>query len=353
MDNLEDLLFCADKYKTDLLASLCRTSLVTFISTSLVCKVMDIAQRFSDSEIIDICLKKVDDEIPKFLFTEDFLSMCPSCIYKIFQRDSISAPEELIFDQVVKWSKEECSRQNILDTGENQRKVLGDILKEIRFPIMEHRYLNDVVCESGILNNEEKVDILRQQLQIKNAGGYLFKKRERKKQPTKLMISSTTGRKIFASIQRYSLNDNEGLTLSVNYAAVLVGVYLNFESFVDEDDIENVVVKLSQEDDQSSQRFAVPLSECKADKYVKLYPRYLIKLSGNIEYIISIGFECAPTSIRKWGLVKNVKINQTPMTINYTARMDFNGKKLSIFQKQSRSVDLQHNLQLICGFCMI
>lgn len=115
----------------------------------------------------------------------------------------------------------------------------------------------------------------------------------------------------------------------------------------------NVVVKLSQEDDQSSQRFAVPLSECKADKYVKLYPRYLIKLSGNIEYIISIGFECAPTSIRKWGLVKNVKINQTPMTINYTARMDFNGKKLSIFQKQSRSVDLQHNLQLICGFCMI
>lgn len=167
------------------------------------------------------------------------------------------------------------------------------------------------------------------------------------------MISNTTGRQIFASIQRYSLNDNEGLTLSVNYAAVLVGVYLNFESFVDEDDIENVVVKLSQKDDQSSQRFAVSLSECKANKYVKLYPRYIIKLSGNIEYIISIGFECVPTSIRKWGLVKNVKINQTPMTINYTARMDFNGKKLSIFQKQSRSVDLQHNLQLICGFCMI
>lgn len=56
MDNLEDLLFCADKYKTDLLASLCRTSLVTFISSSLVCKVMRIAQCFSDSQIIDICL---------------------------------------------------------------------------------------------------------------------------------------------------------------------------------------------------------------------------------------------------------------------------------------------------------
>lgn len=353
IDNLEDLLFCADKYKTDLLASLCRTSLVTFISTSLVCKVMEIAQRFSDSEIIDICLKKVDEEIPKFLFTEEFLSMCPACIYKIVQRDSISAPEELIFDQVVKWSKEECSRQNILDTGENQRNVLGDILKEIRFPIMEHRYLNEVVCESGMLNDEEKVDILRQQLQIKNAGEHLFKKRERMKQQTKLTISNTTRRHLLASLHRYSLNDNEGLTLSVNYAAILVGVYLNFQSFVDEDDIENVVVKLSQEDDQSSQRFVVPLSECIADKYVKLYPRNTIKLSGNMEYTISIGFERICSSNSKRGLLNIVRINQTPMTINYTARMDFNGKKLSIFQKQSRSFDLQPNLQLICGFCMI
>lgn len=192
-----------------------------------------------------------------------------------------------------------------------------------------------------------------QQLQIKNAGEHLFKKRERMKQQTKLTISNTTRRHLLASLHRYSLNDNEGLPLSVNYAAILVGVYLNFESFVGEDDIENVVVKLLQEDDHSTQRLAVPLSECKADKYVKLYPRYIIKLSGNIEYIISIGFECAPTSIRNWGLVKNVKVNQTPMTNNYTARMNFNGKKLSIIKKQSRGVDLQPNLQLICGFCMI
>lgn len=40
------------------------------------------------------------------------------------------------------------------------------------------------------------------------------------------------------------MNDNEGFILFVNYVVVLVGVYLNFESFVDEDDIENVVVKL-------------------------------------------------------------------------------------------------------------
>lgn len=173
-----------------------------------------------------------------------------------------------------------------------------------------------------------------QQLQIKNAGEHLFKKRERMKQQTKLTISNTTRRHLLASLHRYSLNDNEGLTLSVNYAAILVGVYLNFQSFVDEDDIENVVVKLSQEDDQSSQRFVVPLSECIADKYVKLYPRNTIKLSGNMEYTISIGFERIRTSNSKRGLLNIVRINQTPMTINYTARMDFNGKKLSIFQKQ-------------------
>lgn len=60
------------------------------------------------------------------------------------------------------WLKEECKRCGLLEKVENQREVLGDILKEICFLILEYQFLNDVVCEIGILNDKEKVDILCQ-----------------------------------------------------------------------------------------------------------------------------------------------------------------------------------------------
>lgn len=344
---MEDLLFCADKYKTDLLASLCRTSLVTFISTSLVCKVMEIAQRFSDSEIIDICLKKVDEEIPKFLFTEEFLSMCPACIYKIFQRDSISAPEELIFDQVVKWSKEECSRQNILDTEENQRKVLGGILKEIRFPIMEHRYLSDVVCESGILKDDEKVDILRQQLQAKNTRPCQFKKKERTWKPTKLMISSLHSTDVSENL--YDSNSIVGLTLTAHCKVVLVGIYLNIESFpeTNKTTVKNVIVNLVPQEDRITDKFVVPLSECITDKYIKLYPRFLVQLYGNRKYTVSIGFECT-TTIKKMSYSANyIIIKQKTVTNSNLHNLSFNGQTLSVGPRNGRS-----DKQIISGFCL-
>lgn len=68
---------------------------------------MEIAHRFNYTEIFEICLKKEDAHTPDFFFTEEFLNMCPSCIYKIVQRDSIFASEKVVFDQVVRWSKEE------------------------------------------------------------------------------------------------------------------------------------------------------------------------------------------------------------------------------------------------------
>lgn len=67
-ENLEGLLFCADKYKTYLLAAQCRSSVKGFISTSIVCKVMEIAHRFNETEIFEICLKKVDAHTPDFFF---------------------------------------------------------------------------------------------------------------------------------------------------------------------------------------------------------------------------------------------------------------------------------------------
>lgn len=161
------------------------------------------------------------------------------------------------------------------------------------------------------------------------------------------MISNKTGEDIYEYGQYYNWDDNAGLTFSVNYAAIFVGVYLNFECFNSMDDIGNVVVKLTREDDHNTQRFAVPLSECIDDKFIKLFPRYNIHLSGKIRYTVSLGFTRSARSKR---VSYSVNISQLPMTTSYPLQgMGFNGKILSIVTKS----DLQSDPQLICGFCMM
>ena len=161
-------MLCADRFKTKLLIELCTVSLSKLITFRTICEMTRISERFKEKEMVKICLQTFGnlrkESLPEMLFTEDFLSMSPSCIQKIVEDDQIFVPEEVIFNRVILWSLEECCRQNFAVTTENQRQILKHILPEIRFPIMEHQFLNDVVCASEILTRDEKINILRQQL---------------------------------------------------------------------------------------------------------------------------------------------------------------------------------------------
>nr|XP_022308337.1 BTB/POZ domain-containing protein 2-like [Crassostrea virginica] len=168
MENIEELLLCADRFKTKLLIELCTVSLSKLVTFRTICEMTRISERFKEKEMIKICLQIFiilrKESLPEMFFSEEFFSMCPSCIHKIVEDDQIFAPEEVIFNQVILWSSTECCRQNLAVTAENQRQILKHILPEIRFPIMEHQFLNDVVCASEILTRDEKINILRQQL---------------------------------------------------------------------------------------------------------------------------------------------------------------------------------------------
>ena len=169
IDNLEGLLRCAKRFETDFLVEFCNNFLKEIITQQTVCRALQIAQRSNETKMIKFCSEKFrflrQNSLLMLLGTDDFLNMRSTCVLEIVRDNQSYAPEEFIFDKVVLWSKETCKR--IFDgpvTVENQRWILRDIIKEIRFPIMEHQYLHDVVCTSKILNDEEKVDILRQQL---------------------------------------------------------------------------------------------------------------------------------------------------------------------------------------------
>ncbi|XP_062619443.1 uncharacterized protein LOC134281004 [Saccostrea cucullata] len=103
IDNFGDLMYCAKKYDIETLSALCKRSLQSLIKPDLVCKMMEFAHQLDDREIIDICLKTIELNTPSFLYTDSFMNLCSTCVYKITQHDRVFAPEDVVFQQVCKW----------------------------------------------------------------------------------------------------------------------------------------------------------------------------------------------------------------------------------------------------------
>ena len=284
-------MLCADRFKTKLLTKLCTVSLSKIITTGTICEMIRIAERFQEKEMIKICLTKLRIEfLPMMLFTEEFLSMCPSCIHKIVEDNQIFAPEEVIFNRVILWSSEECCRQNLSVTSENQRKILKHILPEIHFPIMEHQFLNDVVCASEILTGDEKINILRQQLDTK----------EKKGGGSKQSMFRCSGRKWFpkaVDIESWPEESYSSLyppvmpvPFSVSSLSFLVGIHLSIKDSSDYKGKETYIITLIRSNRKAikTQEYSTLVSECFPENYVKLCPRFLIPLYPKVEYEIAV-----------------------------------------------------------------
>ncbi|XP_048750963.2 BTB/POZ domain-containing protein 2-like [Ostrea edulis] len=332
-ENFGDLFCCAKKYKIDFLSILCKNSLKNFIRTDIVCQMMEFAKLYDDPDLVDICLKAVEIHMPSFLYSEMFLKMCTSCIYEITQQENILAPEEVIFARVLIWSEEECIRQELPVTAENQRNVLGDILYEIRFPLMDHQYLEDVVCGSKLLNDGEKVDILRQQLKSKKRNPGRFKIHKRIWQPTEVMTSQFYPTRTMYTNDYVQTGLGYSLGFGVSSPAVLLGIYLNIGSCADVqaqnyDVIASITpLELLGDDTTDTMKdFSTPLSEVKENR-IELYPRFFIPLKKGVQYTVSVRFDLKPASMF-CGL--NTSIMFKEMKQQLSTSVSFNGKTLSV-----------------------
>ena len=90
-----------------------------------------------------------------------FLTLCRDCLQSIAELDDVAVKEEELFEHVIKWVEAECLRQKLeISSWENKRKVLGDVLFNIRFPLMDQEYFAQNVGLTELLTSDEKVDVL-------------------------------------------------------------------------------------------------------------------------------------------------------------------------------------------------
>ena len=130
------------------------------------------------------CLKHVFDN-PKAIFECDsFYNLPHSFVYQIVSSEYLALDENSIYSALYMWAEKACFESDLEGTGNNKRQVLGDILFEIRFPLLPQDFYAEHVSEQGLLEEGDEIKILKHYLHPKKAVGADFKfKTEARKTP--------------------------------------------------------------------------------------------------------------------------------------------------------------------------
>src|SRR6218665_82967 len=88
-----------------------------------------------------------------------FVVISASTLSDVLTFERVSVSELELFQLCLLWSEKECQRQNIPDTPENKRAMLGDSLYLFHFPTMSLKeFANGVSC-TGVLTTEDRCSV--------------------------------------------------------------------------------------------------------------------------------------------------------------------------------------------------
>ena len=174
-NNVMQVLYLAEKYMIPSLTDECTGYLGKNLDLSNVFCVLKQAQRYENNNRLCCCWDLIGKETEETLKSNEFLSMERSFVSKLVERDMLSIREVQLFKAVDCWAKEECKRLSLSLDGSVKRQVLGEqIVKNIRFPIMEQNEFEDVVLPSKILTDEETKNVMKYfSCKEKSAVGFL------------------------------------------------------------------------------------------------------------------------------------------------------------------------------------
>ena len=159
-ENAMDLLYIAKKYCVDKLVKVCANFLRDAITSDTVCQIMEASRAISDSEVYDQCLSFMWKNFTDSLKSKDFPTLCMRSMEDVMAIENVIVKEEELYENLMRWAESECKRQTLNVSWENKRKVLGDILYKVRFPLMKRKYFTKKVATTDLLSDTEKLDVL-------------------------------------------------------------------------------------------------------------------------------------------------------------------------------------------------
>jgi len=160
--NVMGVLYLAKKYMVPSLADKCTEYLKDNLDPLNVFTILPSAQKYEEKNLVDQCWEVINKQTEEALKSECFETIERSLLEVVVKHDTSTIKEIELFKAVDLWATKECERQGLAADGKTKRRTLGEeIIKAIRFPIMDEKEFASVVLDSKILTQEEIVSVIK------------------------------------------------------------------------------------------------------------------------------------------------------------------------------------------------
>ena len=110
---------------------------------------------------ISTCFNYIDTFADGYFTSEYFLNIKLGTLDVLLRRHTLDYREVKLFKAVVKWVDHQCSLQNLEVSYENRRKILGNVIYNIRFLLMTLDEFTTDVIGVDILSDQESIGIIK------------------------------------------------------------------------------------------------------------------------------------------------------------------------------------------------
>jgi BTB/POZ domain-containing protein 1/2 len=187
-------MYASEKYMIDVIKIECKKFLTANINDDNACVVLQTSHSFHLEDLQKDALQFIFYHGKSCLESTSFIDLSSGCVKLIIESNNLLCTEDIVYQKMMQWAELQCMKvqhvtasneqlvtgndeqhvtvydeqhvtaikeQHVTDNDEQLRKVLGDLLYLIRFPIMERKYFTNEVSTKNVLTLAEKVEIFQ------------------------------------------------------------------------------------------------------------------------------------------------------------------------------------------------
>lgn len=152
-------LYTAKKYAVPALEQACVEFLKKNLSTDNALLLLTQARLFDEPQLAAFCLETIDKSTSEAITADGFTDIDLDTLKTVLERDTLGIREVKLFKAVCRWAEAECNRRNLEPEAANQRQVLGEALRLVRFPLMTVEEFAMEAAQTGLLLDKEVVEL--------------------------------------------------------------------------------------------------------------------------------------------------------------------------------------------------
>lgn len=155
-----DICYAAKKYMLPDLVEECTKYLWRDLYPRNACRALEFAKLFEEPVLLEKAIQIITHQTMDVIEENTWVDIERSTLVIILSKDSLAAPESVMFDAMDRWAGKECERRGMNLTGDTKRIVLGDAVHLIRYLALSAAEFAAGPAQSGILLQQESFSIL-------------------------------------------------------------------------------------------------------------------------------------------------------------------------------------------------